>query len=90
MSEVKFAEGLMVKRHENAPDFVLCNLSIKEAEFAATMAANANNNGWINIDIKRSKKGKLYAEINNWKPNKEEPAEQSEAQPEESFEDVPF
>lgn len=36
MSEDKvFADGLIVKRNENAPDFVTCNLSVKVGEFTA-------------------------------------------------------
>jgi hypothetical protein len=31
--ETVFADGLICKRKENAPDFVVCNLSIKKSEF---------------------------------------------------------
>ena len=30
-----FADGLIVKRNDNAPDFVICNLSVKVDEFKA-------------------------------------------------------
>ena len=63
-----FADGLIVKRHENAPDSVICKLSIKRAEFEKFMAENSND-GWINLDVKRSRKGKLYAELDQWKPD---------------------
>ena len=44
--ETIFADGLIVKKNENAPDFVLCNLSVKVEEFEKFMKANSKN-GWL-------------------------------------------
>ncbi len=68
MSDEKiFAAGLIVKRHERAPEFVLCNLSVKVDEFTA-FAQQHQSNGWLNIQCKVSKNGKMYAELDTWKP----------------------
>ena len=66
-NEKIFAEGLIVKRNDNAPDFVIGNLSVKIDEFKIWLDKH-NNNGWVNIDLKKSQGGKLYAEKNSWKP----------------------
>lgn len=31
-----------------------------------------NDDDWINIDVKRSKGGKFYGEVNTFKPNRDE------------------
>ena len=62
-----FAAGMIVKRNENAPEFVLCNLSVKVDEFAA-FAQQHQSNGWLNIQCKVGKSGKMYAELDTWKP----------------------
>lgn len=63
-----FPEGLIVKRSENAPEFVIASLSFKVEEFKAFLGKHANG-GWVNIDVKRSREGKLYSELNNWSAN---------------------
>src|SRR3954454_11704061 len=64
-----FAQGMMFKPpHANAPAFVLGGLSIKVDEFIAFLQAHNTNSGWINIDIKESKGGKWYCELNTYKP----------------------
>lgn len=68
MSDEKvFAEGLIVKRHENAPEFVLCSLSVKVSEFTEFLSQHESN-GWVNIQCKTGKSGKHYAELDTWKP----------------------
>lgn len=75
MSEEKiFVEGIFADRKDNAPDFVLCNLSFKCREFLEFMKQHANEKGYINVDVKRSKNGKVYAELNTWKPDAEKKA----------------
>ena len=61
-----FADGLIVKRNDNAPDFVIRNLSVKVDEFKAFLDQH-NNNGWVNLQAKQSQGGKLYAELDTWK-----------------------
>ena len=78
MSEKKFVDGLIVKPpRDNAPDFVKGSISIKVKELGQWLANEykAGCGEWINIDVKESKGGKWYCEVNTWKPRQE--AEQS-------------
>ena len=69
MSDDKtFVDGLIVKRHPNAPDFVKASLSFKMEEFTA-FARQHHKDKWLNVQIKESKGGKLYAELDTWEPN---------------------
>jgi hypothetical protein len=67
MSDIEFVPGLIVKqRASNAPDYVICKLSIKPQELAAWLNGKAGE--WVNVDVKVSKSGKAYAAVDNWKP----------------------
>ena len=63
-----FADGFIVKRRENAPEFVVANVSIKVDDFGKFVKANAKD-GWINLDVKTAQSGKMYAELNTWQPD---------------------
>jgi len=66
MSEI--VNGMIIKKaHENAPSFVKCSISIKVEEFITYLKTH-DNNGWVNLDMKKSKDGKLYVSLNDWKP----------------------
>lgn len=68
MSDEKvFVDGLIVKRNDKAPDFVVCNLSVKVSELTKFLEQHQSN-GWVNIQCKQSKSGKLYAELDTWRP----------------------
>jgi len=68
MQQVKtFVNGFIVKRNDNAPDFVLANLSVKLEDFVEFAKAN-HSDGWLNISFKRGQSGKCYAELDTWKP----------------------
>ena len=69
-TEKVFAQGLIVKRRENAPSFVTCSLSVKADEFKAFIDQHQSN-GWVNLNVKQSQGGKYYAELDTWKPNQE-------------------
>ena len=89
-NEKKFASGLRVSRRDNAPDFVVCQLGFKADEFEAFLRANVTQGGWVNVDVKRSKNGNLYAELNAWKPPQSD-APREPPKPLEDFDDaVPF
>ena len=66
MSEIKFANGLIFKRSDNAPEFVIGGLSIKKSEFIPFL--NSEQGDWVNLSIKLSKAGKYYIELDTWKP----------------------
>lgn len=68
MADVNFADGIIFKMpHKNAPDFVKGNLSFKVEEAVKWLQDNADN-GWVNVQLKVSKAGKPYAELDSWKP----------------------
>jgi hypothetical protein len=87
-----FTKGLIAKKpHDNAPDFVKATLSIKVDEFIEWLGENSNK-GWVNIDVKESRGGKWYAELNDWKPKKDTPKEENPVQGGGEFidSDIPF
>ena len=65
----EFVNGLIVKKpHQNAPDFIIAKLSFKIEDFTETMELHGDK-GWFNVEVKESKKGSYYAEVDTWKPN---------------------
>ena len=66
-TEKVFADGFIFKRNENAPEFVVGSQSIKVDEAIAFLQLNQKD-GWVNLDIKQSKGGKYYCELDTWKP----------------------
>lgn len=65
----KFIPGLYVKPpRSGAPDWVKGQISFKLAEFMPWIDGQSGD--WINLDIKESKEGKWYAQINDWKPGR--------------------
>lgn len=88
--ETIFAEGLIVKKNENAPDFVLCNLSIKVEDFEKFLKANSNK-GWVNLSVLMGKSGKPYAKLDTYEP-KETPQQKAPkpVDDEDDEDDLPF
>jgi len=79
MSEEKqFVDGLIIKHPgDNAPDFVKAKLSFKLDEFKDWVSKCVKEDPtleWLNVEIKESRGGKLYAERNTWKPQESAPA----------------
>ena len=64
-----FAKGFSFKRNDNAPEFVVGKLSLK-ADEAIQFIKDNSSNGWVNLDVKKSKDGKYYIELDNFKLNK--------------------
>lgn len=76
--EVIFVDGMFFKApdektKEKAP-WVKGHLSIKIADFIPFIRAYKDE-AWLNIDLKKSKGGKLYLELNTYQMNKEQKAE---------------
>ena len=97
-TEKVFIEGLIFKApHANAPAFVKGSLSIKVSEFIAFCQQHQSNN-WLNIDLKESKSGKYYSELNTFVPTQGDSAKQGIAQakavvepfPNDDLGDIPF
>ena len=70
-TETVFADGLIAKLRENQPDFVICSLSVKVEDFVKFLNEN-HDNGWVNIQVLKSKAGKPYCSLDTWKPKAKE------------------
>lgn len=68
MSDKTFVTGLYFKKPSpKAPDFVLGNLSAKREELITFLELQQGE--WVNMSVKESKQGKVYIELDTWKPN---------------------
>lgn len=56
------------KPREGSPDFVKGRLSISVDKAIATLNQYKNEKGYVNLDLLKSKEGKLYLTVNTWKP----------------------
>lgn len=66
-TEKKFADGMFFNRNPNAPDFVIGSLGIQvEKAVAWIKQQKQKENGFINVDIKKSQNGKYYLELNEY------------------------
>lgn len=65
-----FADGFLFKRRENAPDFVIGNISVKVDE-AVTFLKTNQKNGWVNLNVLNSQAGKPYIELDQFVPKKQ-------------------
>ncbi len=84
-NEKVFADGFIFKRSENAPDFVVGNVSVKVDEAIAFLKANQSK-GWVNLNIKQSQGGKYYTELDTWKPKEKSSMSETSKQ----TDDLPF
>lgn len=80
--EQTFVDGMIVKSgkfNENAH----LKLSIKVEDFAKFVKEHQDK-GWLNLEVKTSKSGTVYAILDTWKPEKV-----TELEPE-TKDDLPF
>jgi len=72
--EVKFPKGLFIKpKREKSPDFVVGSLSIKVEDFQKWLKEQeVNENGYLTIDILKSRNGNNYLKLNDWKPRNDQ------------------
>ena len=84
MADKQFVVGLIPKLPKyNTPKFIKMHISIRRKELGNFL--RQMDGDWINVDIKESKGGKLYAEVNTWKPEKKKQEVDDEFN-----DDVPF
>jgi hypothetical protein len=80
-TEKIFADGFIFKRRDNAPDFVIGNLSIKIEDAIKFMQAHAKD-GWCNLDVKKSgTSGKYYMELDTFERTKKEGTQETTTAP---------
>ena len=67
--ETVLADGFFFdKPREGSPDFVKGRLSIQAEKAIALINTHKNEKGYVNLDLLKSKEGKLYMTVNTWKP----------------------
>lgn len=66
-----FADGIMFTRPaEGVPTWIKGKVSInvsKFNDFLKSQIPNVSAKGWLNLDLKESKSGVLYFQVNTWK-----------------------
>ena len=87
MAEDKeFVDGLYIK--DSKADFVIAAIGINRKQLGNYLRKSEKE--WINVDIKRTKEGVIYGEVNNWPPKeKEEPTPNPNPDPK-KHEEIPF
>ena len=100
MAEEKiFADGMSFQRKENEyliplgeseQGFILGRLSIKAEDFIAWLKANTNKSGWANINIKKSRGGNFYCDLDTWEPDKSVMDTKKATAKKKPAEDLPF
>lgn len=64
-----FPQGIIFKKpREVAPDFIKGRLSVLKNEFIAYLQGLDATDDWANFDLKLSKGGNLYLDLNDFKP----------------------
>lgn len=84
-----FASGFSFKRNENAPDFIVGELSLKVDDAIAFIKENEKK-GWTNLSIKRARSGNYYVELNTFEPKSKGAVAPKENHSSEENDDVPF
>ena len=69
--EKVFADGMIVKLRDTAPDFVKAEVAYKTEDFVKFLRDN-DKKGWVNVTIKEARSGKMYAELDTFEPQKKE------------------
>ncbi len=96
MSETIFPEGLWFNLpNERAPSFVKGSVSVEVEKFARWADKHADARGRVRINLKVSKGGRSYAELDTYKPAEKEAPRPSGSRPAASVDDgmddeIPF
>ncbi|MEK7112556.1 MAG: hypothetical protein AAB875_04460 [Patescibacteria group bacterium] len=71
MNEVPLPDGIsFFPPREKAPDFIIGAISVHPARFVTYLRDQKTNNaGYVQFDVKMSKKGRPYVELNTYKPD---------------------
>ena len=69
--EKVFADGMIVKLRDTAPDSVKAEVAYKTEDFVKFLRNN-DKKGWVNVTIKEARSGKMYAELDTFEPQKKE------------------
>jgi hypothetical protein len=82
-NDIEFVDGLIVKKpHENAPDYVKANISIKVEDLGKWLREKYKaGEEWVNLDVKEAKSGKWYAAVSTFKPKDKKQDDDSDTIP---------
>ena len=76
-NDKKFVDGMrFTTPRDKAPDWIKGHISVKVDEFVPWAQAHQDERGWLNIDVKESKGGKTYCELDEWRPGSRPPREE--------------
>lgn len=99
-----FVDGAMFsKPREGAPEFIKGSLSVRPESLVPFLRKHTEHlspKGWYTFDLKQSKNGALYLQLNTWKPEKKDLAMEAVKEARENYnnrndnyinpEDIPF
>ena len=71
MADPIFADGLNISERQFSNGHIT-KVGIKVDSFIEWLTQHVDDKGWCNIEIKTSKGGKMYAQLDTWKPQKQE------------------
>ena len=72
--ETEYIAGLRAfPKHQNAPDFVLCDLSLEREVLHKWLAENHKGEKYIKAQVLMSREGAPYVKVNNYKPQAQQP-----------------
>lgn len=68
--EMIFTDGVFIKQpHDKVKDFISASISIQVEVFKKWLDKHVNENGYVNLDLRKSKDGtKQFLSLNTWKP----------------------
>jgi len=73
-----FTETDLTKNIEtNEKQFIFFKVSIRKKELIEYLESQNNDDDWTNIDVKRSRTGKFYGEVNTYKPREDNPIDKN-------------
>jgi len=69
-----FIKGLSIKPpQQNAPAYIKGKISFNVEEVIASLRENQNEKGYVNADLKESKDGKLYIQLDTYQKGASDP-----------------
>ncbi len=72
-NEVILVDGMFCDEHKFNDGGSITKLSFNVQKFVGFLNLHANEKGWVNVDVARSKTSqKLYGKLNLWKPNSQQ------------------
>lgn len=89
--EVVFAEGFHCEEKDvPGVPWLKARISVRVNDAVKFLEEHANPRGFVNINVKESKKGGWYCELDTWEPNKSGPASNSAPADEIDSSSIPF